>query len=222
ALIAAVSLALALLPARGEPSVSVDDQPVSTQHASRRPPWRPVIALLLLACASQLPNGFYDALWSRLLTDRGATPLLIGLSLTLFGLPFIALAPIGGRLAGRRAPLVAAGVGVAVSAVFMASYGWVASPILITVLGMFEACAQSVAVPGGYAAVAEVFPDDWAATGQGWFSGAGTAAAGASALASAAAYSAVGSGLVFTGGAVLSVLCVAGSLLAYGGRGRRC
>ncbi len=216
ALLAALTVALAVLPEdRTEAAEISEDRPLV--HRSARPPWRPVLALLLLACAAQLPVGFYDALWSRLLTDRGASSLLIGLSLTLFGLPFIVLAPAGGRLAARTKPLVASAIAVAVSAGFMASYGWLASPILICILGVFEACAQSVAVPGGYAAVAEVFPDDWAATGQGWFIGAGTAAAGVSALCSAAAYAAIGAGWVFTGGALLSSLFVVASLLAARG-----
>ena len=185
------------------------------ERGGARPPLpalRPVVALLLLAAAAQLPNGLYDALWSRLLTDRGASGLLIGLSLTAFGVPFVALAPFGGRLAGRRRPLLAAGLALIVAAGFMATYGFVASPIVISGLGMLEACAQSVAVPGGYAAVARVFPDAWAATGQGWSSAAGTATAGAAAMVGASAYAALGPGAVFAGGAALSVCFVVASL----------
>lgn len=169
---------------------------------------RPVVALLLLAAASQLPNGLYDALWSRLLTDRGAATLLIGLSLTFFGLPFIVLAPLGGRLAARGWPLGWAGAGLVVAAGFMASYGLVRSAVVICGLGVLEACAQAVAVPGGYAATAATFPERWAATGQGWFQAAGTAAAGAAALVAAPAYAALGPGPVFAGGAACSVLAV--------------
>lgn len=195
---------------------------VNLAGARPRPTSRPVVAVLLLAVSSQLPTGLYDSLWSRLLTDRGADPLLIGLSLTLFGIPFVALAPLGGRLAGRGDPLVWAAGGLCVSAGFMASYGFVPSPILITVLGTFEACAQAVVVPAGYAATARVFPDRWAATGQGWFSGAGTAAAGTAALGGAPVYAGFGSGAVFAGGAGLSVAFAVGSaLVAAGGRGGR-
>ena len=139
------------------------------------------------------------------MTDRGADSVLIGLSLTAFGLPFVVLAPLGGRLAGRRSPLRWAVAALCVCAVFMASYGFVASPVVITVLGMFEACAQAVVIPGGYAAAAGVFPDRWAASGQGWFSGAGTAAAGAAAVLGAPVYAGLGAGAVFAGGAVASV-----------------
>jgi MFS family permease len=180
-----------------------------TSLASRRPlRRRPVLAVLLLGVASQLPSGLYDALWSRMLTDRGASGLFIGLSLSLFGVPFVLLAPFGGRLAERRGPLLAAAVALVISDGFMASYGFVPSPVVIAVLGIAEACAQAVAVPGGYAAAARAFPEERAATGQGWFSGAGTAAAGFAAVLGAPAYGAFGSGAVFAGGAVISALVV--------------
>lgn len=174
-----------------------------------------VVAVLLVAVASQLPNGFYDALWSRLLTDRGASTVLIGLSLALFGIPFVILAPLGGRLAGRRAPLPWAAGGLVVAACFMASYGMVGAPTLIVVLGVFESCAQAIVVPGGYAATAAVFPEALSATGQGWSSGAGTAAAGAAAVVAAPAYAAFGPGPVFAGGALVSALCAAAAVATW-------
>ena len=190
-------------------------------HRGQLPALRPVVGLLLLAAAAQLPTGLYDALWSRLLTDRGAGSVFIGVSLTLFGLPIVALAPVGGRLAARRGALVVAAAALAISDLFMASYGFVSVPMAILVLGVFEACFQAVAIPGGFAAVAEVFPDEWAATGQGWFSGAGTAAAGASALVGAPAYAGLGPGFVFGGGALLSGAFIAAAVLVGRGRYRR-
>jgi MFS family permease len=191
------------------PRVEIPAAESASGPAPRRPlRRRPVLAVLLLGVASQLPSGLYDSLWSRLLTDRGASGLFIGLSLSLFGVPFVLLAPFGGRLAERRGPLLAAAVALVVSDGFMASYGFVPSPVVIAVLGVAEACAQAVAVPGGYAAAARAFPEDRAATGQGWFSGAGTAAAGFAAVLGAPAYGAFGSGAVFAGGAVISALVV--------------
>ena len=212
---AVVLVGLAALPApagdRATDPVEAPDGPAGERGeppGRPRPTSRPVVALLLLSVAAQVPTGLYDSLWSRLLTDRGAGTFLIGASLALFGLPFIVLAPVGGRLAALRNPLVWAGSALVVSAFFLASYGLVASPAVIVVLGMFEACAQSIAVPGGYAAVASVFPDRWAATGQSWYSGAGTAAAGASAVVAAPLYGVLGPGPVFTGAAIVSVLFV--------------
>lgn len=192
--------------------------------ASHRPPRvtsRPVVAVLLLAAASQLPNGLYDALWSRLLTDRGADSLLIGLSLTAFGVPFAVLAPLAGRIASRRSPLAWSAGAMVVGSLFVAAYGVVAAPLVIVALGVFDACAQAIVVPGGYAATAAVFPDRWAATGQSWFNGAGTAAAGAAAVIGAPVYAWAGPGAVFVGAAAISIaLAVASVLVARPSSGR--
>lgn len=161
-----------------------------------------VVALLALAVASQIPNGLYDSLWSRLLTDRGASTGLIGLSLAIYGVPFMLLAPLGGRLAARRSPLPWAVAGLGASSVFLLLYGLIHQVPVILVMGVLEACAQAVAVPGGFAAVASAFPQRWAATGQAWYSAAGTAAAGVSSVAGAALYGGFGPGVVFSAGAI--------------------
>lgn len=207
-------LAVVVIPA----SQGADDVAESLESTGRR--WQRtslygLVSVVCLGAASQLPNGLYDALWSRLMTDRGAGALLIGLSLTLYGAPFIVLAPIGGRLAEKRGPLLAGGVGLIVADMFMASYGFVPSPVVITLLGVGEACVQSVAVPAGYAFVARVFPQERAATGQGLFGGAGTAAAGLSAVLGASLYPIVGPGAVFAGGATASA-ALAGVALSIG------
>ena len=146
------------------------------------------------------------------MTDRGAGALLIGLSLSLYGAPFIVLAPLGGRLAERRGPLLAAGLSLIAADAFMSSYGFVPSPVVIVLLGVGEACVQSVAIPAGYAFVAQAFPPERSATGQGWFGSAGTAAAGLAALVGAPLYALAGPGSVFAGGAALSATLAAVSL----------
>ena len=52
-----------------------------------------------------MPVGLYDAIWAILMDDRGASTLFTGLTLSLYGVPFILLAPFGGRLADRHGPL---------------------------------------------------------------------------------------------------------------------
>lgn len=208
---AAIMLVVLAVPGAG--AVSADPGPAEPAPLPVRPRATSgaVVAVLLVAAASQLPTGLYDALWSRLLTDRGATTLLIGLSLALFGIPFVILAPLGGRLSSRRTPLPWAVAGLVVASGFMASYGIVTAPVAIVVLGIFESCAQAVVVPAGYAATAAIFPDRLAATGQGWFSGAGTVAAGIGAVLGAPAYAAFGPFPVFAGGAAISAaVAVAG------------
>ncbi len=173
----------------------------------------PLVAMLLLAAALQLPNGLYDSLWSRMLTDRGASALLVGLSFSFFGLPFVVLAPLGGRVAERRGPLLAAGLGLLAADCFMAAYGFVPWPILIVGLGVGEACVQSVAIPGGFASVGRVFSDDRIAAGQGLFGGIGTLAAGTAAVAGAPVFAALGGPGAFGGGAAVSAALVVAALV---------
>ena len=66
--------------------------------------YREVVVAALLSLALFLPVGIYDSLWSRYLQDRGASTLFIGVTLTLYGVPFITLASRGGRLADRTGP----------------------------------------------------------------------------------------------------------------------
>ncbi len=172
-----------------------------------------IVLVVLLGAAMQLPYGLYDALWSRMLTDRGASALLIGLSLTVFGVPFILLAPFGGRLAERRGPLIAAAIGLALSDGFTASYGFVRSPEVIIALGVGEACVAAVATPAGFAAVNRVFPDQRIAMGQSVYGGSGMIAAGTSAMIGAPVYAALGAGATFAGGATASALLMALAVL---------
>lgn len=234
--VAAPAVTGAAAPAAGGAGVRAETASVGspTGAAGRRvvgPRWRsleglpvgPLIAVLVLGAAMQLPSGLYDSLWSRMLTNRGASALLIGISLSVFGLPFIVLAPLGGRLAERRGPFLAAGLGLVGSDLFMAAYGFVPWPLLIVLLGVGEACVASVAIPGGFAAVGRVFPDDRMATGQGLFGGSGTIAAGSAAVIGAPVFAALGPGAAFAGGAAVSALLVGVAFLVWrsDGLGRR-
>ncbi len=67
---------------------------------------RPAIqATLAASVAFYLTVGMFEAIWAVLLRDHGAETWLIGLTLSLFTLPMIFLAPIGGRAAQSRGPL---------------------------------------------------------------------------------------------------------------------
>ena len=62
-------------------------------------------ATLAIAVAFYVTVGMFEAIWAVLLRDHGAETWLIGLTLSLFTVPMIFLAPIGGRTAQRRGPL---------------------------------------------------------------------------------------------------------------------
>ena len=59
---------------------------------------RPMVVAVLISMSLGLPIGMYDALWARYLTDLGARPWLVGVSLACYSVPFMLLAGVGGIL----------------------------------------------------------------------------------------------------------------------------
>lgn len=194
-------------------AASAKASPAAALPLVANPPLAAIVALVLLAAGAQLAFGLYDALWSRLLTDRGASSFLIGLSLSLFGIPIILFSSAGGRFAARRGPLLVTAIALVVSSFFMASYGLLTGPIVIVAVSTFEAFVQAVASPGAAAAVAEVYPQERAATGQALFGAAGTSAAGVAGLVAAPLYAGLGPAFVFCSAAGVTIVFVVAAVL---------
>ena len=72
----------------------------------------------------------FEAIWALLLKDHGAETWPIGVTLSLFTVPMIFLAPIGGRVAQRRGPLHVVTVSLAVATVCTFAYGVLPSRLL--------------------------------------------------------------------------------------------
>jgi len=160
----------------------------------------------LLGLALYLPVGIYDSLWARYLEDRGASTLFVGASLTLYGVPFVLLAGLGGRLVDRWGPARSAAVALAPVALLTAAYGAVEVPMLIAGISLVEAVLQAGAVPGAQAAMARACPPGLVAAGQGLMGALQLAGAGAAALLGAPVYEAAGSTAVFGGAAAVMAL----------------
>lgn len=181
---------------------------------------RPVLAAVILTVALEFPVGIYDSLWSRYLTDLGASTTFIGVGLTLFGVPMMLLSPVGGRLADRHGALRVATWSFVLIIPTTLAYGLVATPVLITVLAVFEAIGTAFAFPGTQAAVANDSPPHLLATGQGLALAAGIGAAGAAAFVAPLAYESVGAGWLFgVTAVVMTALVLGATALARGGRG---
>jgi MFS family permease len=175
---------------------------------------RGVVVAVLLELAVFLPVGIYDSLWARYLDDRGASTLLIGIGLTLYGLPFVLTAPTGGRLADRLGPVRAATFGMLVVVPTTAAYGLLAAPIVITAAALLEAVGNATAVPAAQTAMARSCPPAQLAAGQGLSGAVAMVGAGAAAAVAAPVYEAFGSAWLFGGAAVLmAALVVAARLL---------
>jgi MFS family permease len=184
-------------------SLRVPERPVVATAGARLPldlvRIPQVRVALLLALSLALPIGMYDALWDRFLTDLGASDVVVGLSLALYGIPFVLLASYGGRLADRYGPVTVALRALWVVAPLTALYGSTTRPWMPVAIGVVEACAQAAAAPSAQAAIARAAPPGRAAAAQGLAGAINVAVATVVALVASAAYGALGPEWVFFG-----------------------
>jgi MFS transporter, DHA1 family, multidrug resistance protein len=145
-------------------------------------PWgRPIIGALAAAAAAGLLIGIYESCWTLLLEERGAQSWQIGLSWTLFAVPFVAMSVPAGRLADRfdRRALVVAGLGS--SSCFAISYPFIHNlPVLIG-LGGLEAVGVALFYPALQSLLTEFSPPERHGQAQGIFATGQTAATAAAA-----------------------------------------
>ena len=173
---------------------------------------RTVHAALFLAAALQVMFGAFEALWSRLFKDLGASSTFIGVSLALFPIPLILLSPFGGRLADRHGARQAAVIANLASVPFVVAFGFATTPLLVAAIAFVNGITQAVSMPGGQAAMADASPTELLAVGQGLFGAVGAIAAAIGAVGAAAIYAASGPKATFI---TTSGVVVALSLAAY-------
>jgi len=153
----------------------------------------------------------YETVWGKHISNLGGSTHIIALSVAAYGLPYMVMAPIGGRLGDRIGPArvaifgSVALIGVTVITGIPQNY-WVLIPI-----GMVEAAISAVAYPNALAAVSAAASDREQATAQGLAGGASIAGAGAMALVSGPVFEFAGPFATFATAAA----CVAvGALVA--------
>lgn len=106
-----------------------------------------------------LLTGLYETCWSLLLATRRASPLSIGLSWTLFCLPFALLSARAGALADawNRKWLVA--IGISTSSVFAVIYPELRSVALLVMLGGVESVGAVLVTPAALSMLSEHTPE---------------------------------------------------------------
>jgi MFS family permease len=139
-------------------------------------------ATLSIAVAFYVTIGMFEAIWAVLLRDQGAETWLIGLTLSLFTVPMIFLAPIGGRVAQQRGPLRVVTVSVAVAAACTFAYGVMPTLWLLLVVSGVHAVADSFTMPGNQVSAALAGPPEYISSAQGLLGATGLAAAGITGL----------------------------------------
>lgn len=168
---------------------------------------RAFVGVAFVGVAIGLVTGVYETCWSLLLDSRGAAAWQIGLSWTLFALPFAAFSPTAGKLADRvdRKPLTM--VAVLASSSFAASYAFIPDVAWLVGLGAVEAISIAVAFPAAQSLLTQTAPPEALGRAQGLFTTAETAAIALAAAASGALFG-VARWLPFVSGAVLGALLV--------------
>ena len=164
---------------------------------------RGVLAAALLALAVFLPVGAYDSMWSRYLTDLGAGPVFVGTSLTMYGIPMVLLAGVGGRLVDRWGPLVAGRRAIAAAIPVIVAYGLLTSYWIVALTAIVEAVVGSLANPSAQAAMVKACPPERIAAGQGLAGGIGLCGGGLLASVAPTIYDRFGAGTLFIGVAAL-------------------
>jgi MFS family permease len=162
---------------------------------------------VLLTVALFLPVGMYDAILDRYLTDRGASNVLIGISFTMYGIPFALLAARGGRLADRKGAFRLSMVAIALVVPLTAAYGLLSVPLVIMCVFFLEGTVQALGVPASQAVVAEAAPLGRASAAQGLAGSMNLAAAAVSAFTAPIVYERWGAGVTFSAAAILVGLC---------------
>jgi MFS family permease len=170
----------------------------------------PTMRAALASCvAFYITVGTFEAVWAVLLRDHGASTWLIGLTLSLFTVPMIFLAPLGGRLSQQKGPMRVASVSIAAATVCTFSYGVLPSLWLLLGVSLLHAFADSFTMPANAVAAAMAGSVADASSSQGLLGATGLAAAGISGLASGYVYEHLGRAALFSGAAaVMAVFLV--------------
>ena len=173
---------------------------------------RPMLAGILAGIAFYTTIGVFEASWALLLDDLGASTLIIALSISLFALPMIPLAPLGGKYAQRRGPIRVMAVTIMGAVACMLVYGYVEFMWVLIAVSAAHAMFDAFTLPAGQLAVAMSAPTDQAAAAQGLYGAMGLAVAGSAAVATGPVYEAWGPEALFTGSSIVMVLALAGAI----------
>ncbi|HUY29522.1 MAG TPA: MFS transporter [Acidimicrobiales bacterium] len=173
------------------------------------------VGVLVVFAATGLLTGVYESCWTLLMVLRHASSFEIGLSWTLFALPFAALSVPAGRLAGRVDQRLLALGALGCSVVFCVVYPFVHAPVALVVLCAFEAVGAVVGTPAAVLVLTRAVPSNAQGEAQGSVETARTAATAAAAAASGALF---GVDPIVPFAAVASVTVVAMGAIAWAWR----
>jgi len=128
-----------------------------------------LVPVMLVSLGWFYASGAYNAMWVLYMTALGASPLVAGLSLSVYSLPVVLLSGAGGRLADRygiRALTFGTLFGTAVFAFF---YALTRNIPVVMGLGFAEALFTVGGMPAIYAEISRAVPSSQQGRAQGIF-----------------------------------------------------
>lgn len=162
---------------------------------------------LLASAAIGVTTGVYESCWTLLMTRHGAASWEVGVSWTLFALPFAVMSRPAGWLADHFDRRWLGIVSLAWMGCFCAGYPFVPGVVALMVLGIWESVGFALALPATQSLLGEGTPPERHGHAQGLFAASQTGATAVSAGAAGALFG-VAPWVPFDVGAVCCVLLV--------------
>jgi MFS family permease len=153
---------------------------------------RPILGAVIIGLSLYVMIGTFDSLWSIMMEDISAPTWVASVGITIFAVPMLFLAPIGGRLTQTVGPFKASILGLSIGALFMTLYGTIGSPYAMLGVGLMHGIVDGLTITGGSAAIALVSPRERLASAQGLYSGLQTLTGGLAAACAGIAYEHIG------------------------------
>jgi MFS family permease len=170
-LIAGLTVAMYPLIARTRVAETSIDAEIPPRFAFDLLRIRPYLAALSMGAAVFMMIGTFDALWALVLDDLHATVLIANLGITLFAVPMVLFASIGGRLAQSIGPFRLGTFGLVVGAAAMFFYGHAPTGGIMLAISFVHATNDGFTVSSCGVAVGLVVPGERQASAQGLLGG---------------------------------------------------
>jgi MFS family permease len=177
---------------------------------------RTYVAALLMGAAVFLMIGTFDALWVLVLDDLGASEWLANIGITLFAVPMLFLASIGGRTSQRVGPFRFGSIGLLLGATAVFLYGQMPTGAAMMAVAMVHSVTDGLTVTSAGIAVGTVVPSERQAGAQGLLGGTQTLVGGLTAVSAGALYEYYGRTTAYTLCAIAMVVLVAASIWLAG------
>jgi MFS family permease len=169
---------------------------------------RPFAGATVIAGATFVMIGGFDALWSLVHNELGTSEWIANLGITLFAVPLVVLGPWGGRKAQTFGPFKLATVGLLAGACFVFGYGLLPTGGLIFALAMLHALTDGATFSAASVAAGMVVPDDRQAGAQGMLGASQALFAGTMAMITGEVYETYGRTVAYTvvSGSIIALL----------------